>query len=88
MEGLNNIYQKGALVTCRHCPIAELWSSRVFRWQLGAHEEAPAVILQTEFLRAASATLSVGIKDNGFYHYTPKKKKQNEITREVCVEGE
>lgn len=59
VEGLNNIYQKGAAVTCRHCPMAELRSSGVIWWQLGAPAEAPAVILQAEFL---STALSIGIK--------------------------
>lgn len=81
MEGLNNIYQKGATITCHHCPMAELRRSLVILWQLGAPEEESAVNLQTEFLRAVSATLSVEIKDKGYHEFAPKK-------REVYFEGE
>lgn len=63
VEGWNNIYQKGAAVTCHYCPMAELRSSRVIWWQLGAPAEAPAVILQAEF---QSAALSIGIKHKNY----------------------
>jgi len=47
VEHLNNIYQKGAVVTCCRPPMTELWSCKVIRWQLGEPEEASAIFLQT-----------------------------------------
>lgn len=59
-EYLNNIYQKGAVVTCRRLPMAKLWSCEVIRWQLGAPEEASALFLQTAFLESARFFLTWG----------------------------
>ena len=81
VEGLNNIYQKGAAVTCRHRPMAELRSSGVIWRQLGAPAEAPAVILQAKFL---SRQRRIICKEEKYYWsfiqhiltYAPKKKKK------------
>lgn len=87
VEGLNNIYQKGAAVTCRHCPMAELRSSGVIWWQLGAPAEAPAVILQTEFLSSQRHIISRNKKSKDIINilylsyliYAPKHKLNTEL---------
>lgn len=71
VEYLNNIYQKGAVVTCVRRPMAKLWGCEVIRRQLGAQEEAAARFLQTTFLRVAGVSVPVGLK---------RKEKKNHIT--------
>lgn len=59
MEYVNNIYQRGAGVTCARPPMTERGSCKVIHRQVVEKQEAPAMFLQTWLKKSARVSVSV-----------------------------